>query len=118
MIWSFIEDISKRKQAEKTLQRSQKMDAIGQLTGGIAHDFNNILGIILGNLEFLKLDLKNDPGKASNRIDGIDKASHRAVELTKQLLSFSRNKTSKMEITNINDLLKKTDTLISRSVTP
>ncbi len=36
MIWSFIEDISKRNLAEKSLQRSQKMEAVGQLTGGIA----------------------------------------------------------------------------------
>jgi len=118
MIWSFIEDISKRKQAEKSLQRSQKMDAIGQLTGGIAHDFNNILGIILGNLDLLKQGLKNESTETINRINDINKAGQRAVDLTKQLLSFSRNKSSKREITNINTLIEKIDNLISRSVTP
>lgn len=48
-------DITERSQSEEALRRSQKMDAIGQLTGGIAHDFNNILAIIIGNLELLEL---------------------------------------------------------------
>lgn len=118
MIWSFIEDISKRKQAEKSLQRSQKMDAIGQLTGGIAHDFNNIMGIILGNLELLKGELPKESDKALTRIDGIYNAGQRAVDLTRQLLSFSSSKPSKQNVININDLVEKIKNLIARSVTP
>ncbi|MFV9615317.1 MAG: CHASE domain-containing protein [Gammaproteobacteria bacterium] len=118
MIWSFVEDISKRKQAEKSLRRSQKMDAIGQLTGGIAHDFNNILGVILGNVELLKSDLSNESDKVLNRINNIYKAGQRAVDLTKQLLSSSMNKSSKLDVTNINNHVEKIENLISRSVTP
>ena len=35
------------------LHRSQKMDAVGQMSGGIAHDFNNQLGVILGYVDLL-----------------------------------------------------------------
>ncbi|MCW8935539.1 MAG: PAS domain S-box protein [Gammaproteobacteria bacterium] len=118
MIWSFVEDISKRKQAEKNLQRSQKMDAIGQLTGGIAHDFNNILGIILGNLELLSDDLSDQSDKVNKRIDSINKAAQRAVDLTKQLLIFSRKKPAQQTCTNINNLVEDMENLISRSITP
>src|SRR5216683_2984759 len=37
-------------QAREALFRSQRLEAVGQLTGGLAHDFNNILQIILGNV--------------------------------------------------------------------
>ena len=118
LIWSFIEDISKRKEAERSLQRSQKMDAIGHLTSGIAHDFNNIMGIILGNLELLKRDVYTEQVNALDRIDTIYKAGQRAVDLTNQLLSFSRNQPTKQLVTNINTLLEKIQNLISRSMTP
>ncbi len=53
-VWRTHKQQRERELVERALQRSQKMDAIGQLTGGIAHDFNNILGIILGNLSLLE----------------------------------------------------------------
>ena len=118
MIWSFIEDISKRKLAEKSLQRSQKMDAVGQLTGGIAHDFNNILAIILGNIELLQYGLPKESDREHKLISNIIKASQRAVDLTKQLLSFSRKKSSEQDVTNINNLVDRMENLIARSVTP
>jgi len=116
-IWSSVEDITRQKLIEEALRRSQKMDAIGQLTGGIAHDFNNILGIILGNLNLLKRDLEGNE-KALKRIKSINKTSQRAVDLTKQLLSFSRKQEVKVEPTDINQLIQSNNTLITRSLTP
>ena len=110
-------DITERKEAELALRRSQKMDALGQLTGGIAHDFNNILNIILGNVEMLKKQgLDND--KSRQRIHNIHKSTIRAAELTRQLLSFSAHQVENETIININQLIKEMKSMIAHSITP
>ena len=84
-----FQDITARKRMEVQLQQSQKMEAVGTLAGGIAHDFNNILAIILGNAQLASDDV---PGSnpASEFLKEIYKASIRAKDMVRQLLSFSR----------------------------
>ncbi len=112
-----IRDITDQKKAELTLRRSQKMDAVGQLTGGIAHDFNNILGIILGNISLLTPLISNNV-QARRRIEAIDKSAQRAADLTKQLLGFSRQQASQVVTTDINRLIEEMKNLLGRSMTP
>jgi len=112
-----IRDITDQKIAEQALRRSQKMEAIGQLTGGIAHDFNNILGIILGNISLLApLVTNNYPAK--KRVEAIEKSALRAADLTKQLLGFSRKQPAQVVTTDINQVIAEMENLVARSVTP
>lgn len=110
-------DVTTRNHTERVLRRTQKMDALGQLTGGIAHDFNNILGIILGNVDLLKSQvLDNKP--ALKRLDAVEKTAQRAAKLTKQLLGFSCEQAAQTSTTDINSLISEMDDLIRRSITP
>ena len=91
-----LSDITKRKQTEEEmaklqvhLNQAQKMEAVGTLAGGIAHDFNNILAAILGYAELVKDDCPQGSRSRSD-IDQVLRASHRAKELVKQILTFSR----------------------------
>lgn len=113
----FLDDISLRKQAEETMRRSMKMDAVGQVTGGIAHDFNNILGIIIGNLDYIKRFCTTEE-LILQRVEAVAKASGRAAMLTRQLLDFSRQQAGNCEPTDINKIIRGMDNLIERSVTP
>jgi len=108
---------TERLEAEEALRRSQKMDAIGQLSGGIAHDFNNQLGIILGYLDFLKAYVADDE-KPSRWVDISTNATLRCTDLTRQLLSFSRTQSNEKVVVNINTKLKELDTMFARSITP
>lgn len=73
---------------EERLRQAHKMEAVGRLAGGVAHDFNNLLTIIRGHADLLADRAENDAQKKS--VDQIQKASNRAVAMTRQLLAFSR----------------------------
>jgi PAS domain S-box-containing protein len=85
-------DISKEKSLERQLQQAMKMEAIGTLSGGIAHDFNNILSVMIGYGQMAKGRLEiDDPARTD--IDQVLQAGDRAVDLVKQILTFSRQDT-------------------------
>ena len=71
------------------IQQAQKMESIGTLAAGIAHDFNNILTVIFG---YTNMALYNIPenSPARNDLDSVLKASDRAKNLVRQILTFSR----------------------------
>ena len=118
---SIKQDITERQQTEQALRRSQKMDAIGQLTGGIAHDFNNQLGIVIGYLDFLKdfiSEQDSDNEKPLRWVDTATKATLRCTALTRQLLAFSRRQAEEKVAVNINTRLRDMETVIARSLTP
>ena len=83
-----LHDLTERKNAETALYRSQRLEAIGQLTGGVAHDFNNLLTVIVGNLELLEPTLKT---KEQSELlhDALESAEHGA-DLVHRLLAFAR----------------------------
>jgi PAS domain S-box-containing protein len=85
-----VRDISKQVVQDEALRKSQRMEAIGQLTGGIAHDFNNLLTIITGNHELLEMELQDREqrdllGRAHN-------AALMGARLTNRLLTFARRR--------------------------
>ena len=107
-------NINELKNADEALRRTQKMDALGQLSGGIAHDFNNVLSIILGNAEIVRTDAKNIED-TKQPIAEIVKSIEHAASLTKRLLAFSRPDRLEPQpceidqvISNIQEMLRRT----------
>src|SRR6202040_4185738 len=93
-------DITERKNLEKQLLLSQKLEAIGRLSGGVAHDFNNLLGVILGySEELLKRIPPDDPYREA--VDEIQGAGKRAASLTQQLLAFSRKQVFEVQVLDL-----------------
>lgn len=88
MLLGGVIDITHGKRTDEQLQRSAKLEAIGQLAGGIAHDFNNLLVAILGNLDLAQRDA--EASVKNQRLKDAAAAANRAAELTRQLLVFGR----------------------------
>jgi len=86
---AIIQDVTERKLLEQQFQHAQKMEAVGTLAGGIAHDFNNILAAIIGYSELAQMEVKGNL-RVSNCLDAVLRASSRAADLVRQILTFSR----------------------------
>ncbi len=85
-------DISSQAQLDRELQKMQRLQSLALVTGGLAHDFNNILTGILGNLSLAR-DCCNPRDKVFTILRAAERASLRAKDLTRQLLSYSKDAT-------------------------
>lgn len=114
-VW-YCRDITTRKQLETQLRRAQKMEAVGQLAAGVAHNFNNMLTAIMG---YTGLALAGLPSEhiVNDDLRNIQQSAQRAANLTRQLLTFSRDQEFQPRTTNLNDLVKNMDFMLRQLIT-
>ncbi|MHA2403005.1 MAG: PAS domain S-box protein, partial [Candidatus Kariarchaeaceae archaeon] len=86
---AFLQDITKRKEAEEDRLQRLKIESLSLLAGGIAHDYNNILVGILGNVNLLT-QLTHLDDEVQQTLMDLESATLRASDLTKQLLTFAK----------------------------
>ncbi|MCU0692345.1 MAG: PAS domain S-box protein [Polyangiaceae bacterium] len=109
-----VRDITELTRAQQRLRQSEKMQALGQLAGGIAHDFNNQLAAMLGYAELLSQHL--DDGKLRGYAEAIVGAAARSAELTRHLLTFSRQSPLNKVPVDVHTVLREVVSLLSRTI--
>ncbi|MGL5941277.1 MAG: PAS domain S-box protein [Waterburya sp.] len=105
-------DITEKKQLEKQLLHSQRIESIGTLAGGIAHDLNNILTPILGFTQLLPLKISNLDKSSLEMLQLIRNNALRGSKIVKQVLLFSRNIETEWELVNLVEVLEEVLKLI------
>ena len=98
-------EIADREKMEEELLKAQKLESMGILAGGIAHDFNNLLAAMLANISLAMLDVGRDH-VAYEQLAAAEKASLRAQDLTRQLLTFSKGGAPVKRTTDLIELIQ------------
>jgi PAS domain S-box-containing protein len=108
---SVIRDVHERIQMEQRLAESQRLEAIGRLAGGIAHDFNNIITGISGYATLAQQGLPDGDPRLADLAE-ITRASRRASDLTRQLLTFARRQLTTPQLVDLGDLVRQAQGLL------
>ena len=82
------EDITERRELERQLARSQRLESIGLIASGIAHDLNNMLAPIMLAVNLIK-DTHRDR-ETVELLDMMKGAAQRGAGVVKQVLTFAR----------------------------
>lgn len=106
-------DITEQRKLEEQLRQSQRMEAVGRLSGGVAHDFNNLLTAINGYSELALARMADDDPMREALVE-IRKAGKRAAELTRRLLTLSRQGMVSPRRLDLNRTLTDMDKLLRR----
>jgi PAS domain S-box-containing protein len=106
-----------RRRIEEQLHHSQRFEALGTLAGGIAHDFNNVLSAVRCHTEFALMD-STPADEVKESLREIEKASRRAADMVRRILSFSRPPEAKRECVGLRDVVDEALGLLRAALRP
>ena len=107
-------DITGRKEADRALLQSQKLESLGVLAGGIAHDFNNILGAMQGNVELAELTDSRE--QAMSHLATLKGLMARGADLLSQLMAYAGRGKFKVCTVDLNQLVEDLTHLLGTSI--
>ncbi|MBI5639385.1 MAG: PAS domain S-box protein [Nitrospirae bacterium] len=106
-------DITGTRKMEEKILKAEKIESLGVLAGGIAHDFNNLLNAILGNVDLALLSSRQGD-EIHESLIRAEKATLRARDLTRQLLTFSKGGAPIKKASSITEIIKDSADFASR----
>ena len=109
-------DVTRRRDAERALAHSQRLEGLGALAGGMAHEFNNLLTVIRGNLE--PLLQQTQEGRTAVRLSRVREAAERAAVLTRAMVAFARRQRLEDQTFDLGALLRARAAELARALAP
>jgi PAS domain S-box-containing protein len=108
-------DMTQHRMVEEQLRQAQKLEAIGKLAGGVAHDFNNLLQAMLSQTQLLRAR-----SAVSDKVVAVagelEQQVRRGSALTRQLLLFSRQETTRISRVDLNGVIRDASQMLRRLV--
>jgi signal transduction histidine kinase len=97
------------------LERARHMQMVGSLASGIAHNFNNIISAILGYSEIVEPQLTRGT-RLAQHIDEIRRAAERGRDLVDSILTFGRQRDTRVRPVQVRTLFKEAVSLLRASL--
>jgi|GEM_PF-7117566 len=104
----------KKKERDARLIYQQKLESIGSMAGGVAHEINNPINGIMNYAQLL-LDAVQDAEEKEYAGEIINEAERIAV-IVRNLLGFSRQEKAGKSLTDFNEILDKTLSLVRTTI--
>lgn len=111
-IIGIAKDMRDVKSMQLQLFQAEKMAAIGKLIAGIAHEINNPMTVILGYVQNILKNVKEE-SELYKSIKIVEESAVRIRSIINELLVFSRSSNLQPELVDINDIVNKTLALLS-----
>lgn len=111
-----VAELEKR---QDQLVQAKKLSSLGILTSGIAHQLNNPLNNISTSCQILLEELTQcDQDFLQRMLTNVEQEVHRARDIVKGLLEFSRVREFALVPTSLKEVVERSVTLVSSQVPP
>ncbi|MDQ0339976.1 C4-dicarboxylate-specific signal transduction histidine kinase [Caldalkalibacillus uzonensis] len=105
-----FKDVSEKVNIEAQLVQSAKLAAIGEMAAGVAHELNSPLTAILGNVQLLMRQIKEE--RQAKMLRDIYQCGLRSKKIIQNLLVFSRQEEFQFEDLSLHPLIEDVLSLI------
>lgn len=105
--------VEDKRKAEVAMAEAQRHEVVARIAASSAHDLNNVLTAILGSAEIAELDAEK-PELVREEVAQIQASALRASALTRQLLSFTRQQTTRHQPIHLAETLDMTRSMVRR----
>ncbi|MGA2639281.1 MAG: PAS domain S-box protein [Spirochaetia bacterium] len=103
-------DVSRQKEMETHLRRTQRMESLGTLASGIAHDLNNILSPILMAVEVLGMHAAD--ARDRKMLGVLESSVHRGSDIVHQMLAFARGSEGELVPLSLRHVIREIETIL------
>ncbi len=109
-----FQDVTKIKEMEARMRRTETLAALGRLSAAIAHEIRNPLASISGSIQMLRDEL--DLSETNQRLMNIVlRETDRLNTIITEFLAYARPKPPMLKESDVNELVEETLTLLQQS---